>query len=1166
MNKTMDELQAELESARAMDAATTDILRIIRETPEDLEGALAAIGRSVVQLCHSESFSIRFRFDESPDQFGLRIWTQETGLIDDREITARVGATRVVFETNRPLQLAGPVDQWEAEVPATAAAARRLGFAHAALLAVPLAGPSGPNGAIAILRSAAQPYDADELQRLERFGAQAAIAIENTRRFRELRTSHAELAAAVERESELARISKRISQHPEDVDGTLIDIVEATRKLAHADGARLFFVQGDQLVPGPNPLGGGAANIVDTRPGLLALTSVYPPARAARERRTIVTDDLLAIMDPASTDDVRQRLRSDGLRAVMATPLMTGETVSGVLVVVRLTTRAFDTQETATLEAFAAQAATAIASAAQLADLHRQNTEVREALERQTATAEVLEVISREPANLQPVLDKVGVLAAKLLQAEDCFVLKREGRHLLLVAGVFNGAPAEQLSLENSFPFPDIDEPGSAISAAFRTRTTTHLYGGADAIAEVWPVTAAGWKSENFGSALNVPLTVVDEPWGMLVVSRTSHDPFRPAQVSLIETFAAQAAIAVENTRLFSELQQRNREITDALRREEAGSEILRQISQTPEALDATLQAITAAAQRLTGMSTTLVLIEGDQMVRRGLSMHAGDAINDAVGGSRPITTTLRRLIEERKSVVWTQDAGATVELSAEALADMNQRAQSLGMRAMAIVPIKRMDEVIGFLIIYNRTGTTIVASVITLLESFADQAAIALENARLIRELRDRNQEVSESLDRQRILGQVLSIIASAPTELDATLPEVAEAVKTLCEADEAVVSYVVGDAVHYNNTVGTEGVLPVDRPRNFGVAAMEGNTIVEFIGTVVEMEQDYPGAAALFREAGQTQASAIALPLANRGVPVGALIAYREQLIPFSARHRTILATLANQAVIAIQNARLFSELQSTTDKLEATNLELTAASQHKNAFIANMSHELRTPLNAIIGYSELLQEEAEDEGQTSFVEDLGKIRSAALHQLTLVNDILDLSKIEAGRMTVNIESFDVAQMLREVESVTKPLFDKNSNTFVIECPQDIGVMNADALRVRQSLFNLLSNAAKFTERGTVTLRIESHAAPSPCVTFAVGDTGIGMTDEQVNKLFQSFSQAEATTQKKYGGTGLGLAISRHFCRMMGGDITVASEPGNGSTFTITLPRECSAVEAAV
>ncbi len=172
--------------------------------------------------------------------------------------------------------------------------------------------------------------------------------------------------------------------------------------------------------------------------------------------------------------------------------------------------------------------------------------------------------------------------------------------------------------------------------------------------------------------------------------------------------------------------------------------------------------------------------------------------------------------------------------------------------------------------------------------------------------------------------------------------------------------------------------------------------------------------------------------------------------------------------------------------------------------------MSHELRTSLNAIIGYSDLLHEEAEDIGQESFIEDLGKIRSAALNQLTLVNDILDLWKIEAGRMTVNIGSFDVAKMLCEVGSVTKSLFDKNANTFVIECPSDIG-----------------------------------------------------MTEEQINKLFQSFSQAEATTQKKYGGTGHGLAISRHFCRMMGGDITVTSEPGRGSTFTITLPRECTAVE---
>jgi len=227
--------------------------------------------------------------------------------------------------------------------------------------------------------------------------------------------------------------------------------------------------------------------------------------------------------------------------------------------------------------------------------------------------------------------------------------------------------------------------------------------------------------------------------------------------------------------------------------------------------------------------------------------------------------------------------------------------------------------------------------------------------------------------------------------------------------------------------------------------------------------------------------------------------------------------------------------------------------------------MSHELRTPLNAIIGYSELLQEECEDLGQDDFLPDLGKIHTAGKHLLNLISGILDLSKVEAGRMTMYLEDFDVATLVSEAESIIRPSVEKNRNAFVIECPADIGVMHADLVKMKQVLFNLLSNAAKFTEGGTITLTVRRRTEPAT-YTFAIRDTGIGITAEQISRLFEAFSQAEAHTARKYGGTGLGLALSREFCRMMGGDITVESVAGEGSTFTVTLPTVVAGAEAAV
>jgi signal transduction histidine kinase len=238
--------------------------------------------------------------------------------------------------------------------------------------------------------------------------------------------------------------------------------------------------------------------------------------------------------------------------------------------------------------------------------------------------------------------------------------------------------------------------------------------------------------------------------------------------------------------------------------------------------------------------------------------------------------------------------------------------------------------------------------------------------------------------------------------------------------------------------------------------------------------------------------------------------------------------------------------------------------AANRAKSAFLANMSHELRTPLNAIIGYSEMLEEDAEASGDTALVSDLRKIRSAGKHLLGLINDVLDLSKVEAGKMKLYLETFDVAGVVSEVVATAQPLMAKNGNRLEVRCAPDVGQLREDVTKVRQVLLNLLSNASKFTEKGTVTLEaVREHDVTGSWVVFRVRDSGIGMTPEQMSKLFQAFMQADGGTQRKYGGTGLGLALCRKFCVMMGGDINAESAPGAGSTFTVRLPGDVENVD---
>ena len=282
------------------------------------------------------------------------------------------------------------------------------------------------------------------------------------------------------------------------------------------------------------------------------------------------------------------------------------------------------------------------------------------------------------------------------------------------------------------------------------------------------------------------------------------------------------------------------------------------------------------------------------------------------------------------------------------------------------------------------------------------------------------------------------------------------------------------------------------------------------------------------------------------------------------------TVIAHAFNKMIKAInerdkelrnQNLTLEKRVKERTVELAEARDKAIEASKTKSSFLANMSHELRTPLNAIIGYSELLMEDAIDDKNESIYRDLHKVKNAGVHLLSLISNVLDLSKIEAGKMDLYLEEFNVNSMISDVQSVIEPLAKKNNNTFHIICPETIGSMCSDETKIRQSLLNLISNACKFTKDGEVSLEVGSHKLGNvEGVSFCVSDQGIGMTQGQLKNLFKEFSQADSSTTREYGGTGLGLAISRRFCEMMGGDISVESVEGQGSIFTMFLPRIAS------
>src|SRR5262245_16187118 len=781
-----------------------------------------------------------------------------------------------------------------------------------------------------------------------------------------------------------------------------------------------------------------------------------------------------------------------------------------------------------------------------------------EAQEQQAATAEILRVISSSPTDVQPVFDAIVASAVRLCSALWGTLYRRYGDMVDSVASC-NVPPEVRDLLRNGFPRP------------LRTGTSPHFHRAlvegtvatipnVETDPDLSPRVLAFCRHYELRSVVMVPLRGQHEILGALVVGHRQVEAFSDSHMSLLQTFADQAVIAIENVRLFKELEARNRDLTTSLDKQTATSDILRVISRSPAAVQPVFEAIVTSAVRLLRAHVgTLTRVAGRQIALAALT--SADAAGDAVlraSFPQPLQSEAphARAIRDRVPV---NIADAQADPVSE---ERRTIARARGYRSLATVPLLRHDEAVGTIGVARREPGGFTDDEIALLQTFADQAVIAIENVRLFTELQEKNRalteahaQVTETLDQQTATSEILRVIASSPTDVQPVFDAIVRSASRLLGGAGIALTHVREGllhrvAEHYEDGRPAGAVnqyrqtypRALDHPSPPAVAVRTGQMFSS------PDTQNDPRVAPAIREnaAAVGDRKLVIMPMLRDGKGIGAIHASRGEAGSFSEAEIALLKTFADQAVIAIENDRLFKEL-------EMANRELAAASQHKSEFLANMSHELRTPLNAIIGFSEVLSERMFGDLNEKQEEYLKDIYASGTHLLSLINDILDLSKIEAGRMELELSDFDLPTAIENALMLVRERAGRRSIALHTDIDTRLGQIQADERKVRQVVLNLLSNAIKFTPEGG---RIDVAAVPKDgLVEVSVTDTGIGIAPEDQEKVFEEFRQV-GTAAKKVEGTGLGLTLCRKFVELHGGRIWVKSEVGVGSTFTFTIP----------
>jgi len=1150
--KELQARNAEVTESLEQQTVTADILKVISSSPTDTQPVFDAIVSSCLRLFQGSRVLLTLARNDRIENVAVidatqgDVQTDPPKFYDNRPLNRDTVSGACILDA-RVIHLPD-MNKAVDEFPRL----REFSLGHGFLsgLYVPLMREGSAIGAISVRRASTGAYADKEIALLQTFADQAVIAIENVRLFKELQTRNAEITEALEQQTATAEILKVISSSPTDIQPVFDAILDKATRLCDSHLGLLGSYDGEkfQFV---------AARGINTEITKWIIDrGSYPPHPGGE------LDRMMRDGQPSHTEDMRQSagyqsrrplqvrmVEQGGVRTRLAVPMRKDGRFVGSIHIFRPEVRPFTQKQIDLLSTFADQAVIAIENVRLFKELQSRNAEVTEALEQQTATADILKVIASSPSDVQPVFDAILENACRLGDSQLAAVYRYDGALIHLVAT--RDWSAEALALVASrFPMPP--DPALISGQVVLSGEVVCLEDAlADATYDQASAHAGGWRR-----MLGVPMMREGTPIGVIVVAWREPGPIPERLVTLLKTFADQAVIAIENVRLFNETK-------EALEQQTATADILRVISSSPTDIQPVFDTILENATRLCdAQMITLGLYDGDfyqTVARRGIPPALAKFQLDRGPHRFSPESSMGRMIYEGQPV-HIEDLkkgkgyGDGSNPNLDAFVDLGKA------RTFLAVPMLKEGRVVGGITVFREDVRPFTQKQIDLVSTFASQAVIAIENVRLFKELQARNAEITETLEQQTATAEILRVISSSPTDTQPVFEAILDNAMRLCDAPWGALQLYDGEHLR---RVATRGESPeyakwlAENP--FTHASSSGSRsrmIAEQRPIHILDRREFPG----YREGNPLAVALVELngirtsltvPMLKEGRLVGAIFVARREVRAFTQKQIDLIGTFASQAVIAIENVRLFKEIQDKSAQLEI-------ASRHKSEFLASMSHELRTPLNAILGFNEMILGQIYGEVSADMKGPLEDIQSSGKHLLRLINNVLDLAKIEAGRMELALADYSILDTAESVRATLRPLAAEKGLEFVVTVPEDMPLVYGDSGRITQCLVNLAGNSLKFTKAGKVKISVRHHDGMLTC---CVSDTGVGIPPDKIGSLFTEFKQTDATIASEYGGTGLGLSITKKFVEMHGGRIWVESEVGKGSRFIFEIPLRVAA-----